>query len=165
MHGTPSSPGAPSPRRSPPPAEDTATRFPVIDLAPLLGDASVWTAADAGTAPPAVAAACAAIAASLASTGCVLVRDPRAGAADAACFLDLLERYFAQAPAAKAADVRPDLHYQVGGWESGGVAVASRRSRKTRAGHMGGGALSSLLTPHSSDLPPPPSCLLSRLSR
>jgi len=27
--------------------------------------------------------------------------------------LDLLERYFAQAPSEKAADVRPDVHYQV----------------------------------------------------
>lgn len=91
---------------------DTATAFPVVDLAPLLsGD--VWSAADAGTAPPPVTSACAAIAASLADTGCVLVRDPRAGVADAAGFLDLLERYFAQPPAVKAADVRPDLHYQV----------------------------------------------------
>ncbi len=112
---------APPPRAAggAPPAADTATAFPVIDLAPLLlgGDdaaaSSIWAAADGGTAPPAVAEACASIAACLTRTGCVLVRDPRAGAADAAGFLDLLERYFAQPASAKAADVRPDLHYQV----------------------------------------------------
>jgi len=100
------------------PPADTATAFPVIDLAPLLGGddavtSSIWAAADGGTAPPAVAEACASIAACLTRTGCVLVRDPRAGAADAAGFLDLLERYFAQPASTKAADVRPDLHYQV----------------------------------------------------
>lgn len=96
---------------------DTSTAFPVIDLAPLLDDdassGSVWSACDATTAPPAITSACASIAACLAETGCVLVRDPRAGASDAAAFLDLLERYFAQDPGAKAADVRPELHYQV----------------------------------------------------
>ena len=132
-------PGAPPPAASsPPPAAtapppiDTATAFPVIDLAPLLADdGDVWAACDGGSAPPAAAAACAAIAACLAETGCVLVRDPRAGAADAAAFLDLLERYFAQPPEAKAADVRPELHYQVNG--EGGMR--ERETGREREGH------------------------------
>jgi hypothetical protein len=103
---------APSPPLPPP--STTATALPVIDLAPLLdGDGDPWPAADAGTAPEPVRSACAAIAASLVETGAVLVRDPRAGAADAAAFLDMLEAYFAQPPSDKAGDVRSDLHYQV----------------------------------------------------
>ena len=92
---------------APPPP---ANAIPVVDLAPLL-------AADAD--PAAVAAACSAIAAALISTGCVVVRDPRVDERDNARFLDLLQAYFAQGAAVNAADVRPELHYQVrrrGGW-------------------------------------------------
>ena len=81
-------PGAPqdtapaaAPAASPPPPPDTASFFPVIDLSPLLSPdpAALWASADAGTASPPVTAACAAIAACLRETGCLLVRDPRAG--------------------------------------------------------------------------------------
>ena len=47
------------------------------------------------------------------ATGCVVVRDPRTSEADSKRFLDMMERYFSQGVAAKMADVRPELHYQV----------------------------------------------------
>lgn len=86
-------------------------------------------------------AACAEVARSLEETGIVILRDPRvsevrrptrrpprpclllrpapspappAPQAASSSFLDLLEDYFAQDEAAKRADERPELHYQVG---------------------------------------------------
>lgn len=44
-----------------------------------------------------------------------MVRDPRTSEADSKRFLDMMERYFSQDLAAKLADVRPELHYQVCG--------------------------------------------------
>ena len=49
----------------------------------------------------------------LAQTGCLIVRDPRVGTAEADCFLDLMERYFNQPASSKMEDVHPELHYQV----------------------------------------------------
>lgn len=49
----------------------------------------------------------------LAQTGCLIVRDPRVGTAEADCFLDMMERYFSQPTDAKMPDVHPELHYQV----------------------------------------------------
>ncbi len=49
----------------------------------------------------------------LAQTGCLIVRDPRVGTAEADCFLDMMERYFSQPTNAKMQDVHPELHYQV----------------------------------------------------
>jgi len=43
----------------------------------------------------------------------VVVRDPRTSEYDSKRFLDMMERYFTQDRAAKMADVRPHLHYQV----------------------------------------------------
>ena len=95
----------------PPPPDTVPTpsppsSFPVVDLAPLLDPD-----ADAAT----ISSTSAAVAAALVDTGCVVVRDPRVGTAGSDAFLDLLQAYFAQPPAALAADVRADLHYQVGG--------------------------------------------------
>ena len=46
--------------------------------------------------------------------GLLLVRDARATEAANDSFLDMLEAYFAQDEAAKLADVRAELYYQVG---------------------------------------------------
>ena len=99
-------PAAPHDPAASPPASSgpTPMPIPIIDIAPLL---------DPATPPPASAAVATAIADALVTTGCVVVRDPRVDEADNARFLDLLQAYFAQSAAAKAADVRPDLHYQV----------------------------------------------------
>ena len=91
---------------SPPPASGDAppTTIPIVDLAPLLAPSP---------SPAAVASTNAAVASALTATGCVVVRDPRVDERDNARFLDALQAYFAQTSAAKAADVRPELHYQV----------------------------------------------------
>ena len=90
-----------SPPAAAPPPPSTV---PIVDLAPLLGPTP---------SPAAVAATNAAVASALTATGCVVVRDPRVDERDNARFLDALQAYFAQTAAAKAADVRPELHYQV----------------------------------------------------
>ena len=59
-------------------------------------------------------AECAKVAHCLHHYGVVLARDPRCPSNDNDRFLDLLEAYYAQPPAAKLQDARPDLHYQVG---------------------------------------------------
>eukprot|EP00850_Spirogloea_muscicola_P012987 SM000086S23039 [mRNA] locus=s86:260434:262793:- [translate_table: standard] len=85
-------------------------QLPVFDLADFL-------AGPAGTSPPpgsSVEAQCGALAACLAEAGALVVRDPRASAADNRRFLDIMEAYFGQADAAKRRQARPSLHYQVG---------------------------------------------------
>jgi isopenicillin N synthase-like dioxygenase len=46
--------------------------------------------------------------------GVLVVRDSRVSEDDNARFLDMMEQYFEQDDAAKRADARPELHYQVG---------------------------------------------------
>jgi hypothetical protein len=90
---------------------------PVIDLTAVLaardGAGAGVSGEDAWARGSEVAQLCVALAESLRSTGCVVVRDPRVAAADNARFLDMMERYFAQDAAAKMAEARPELHYQV----------------------------------------------------
>ena len=82
--------------------------LPVIDLAELL-------ALPAGAPPtPSILAAAAAAADALHRFGLLIVRDPRASEAANDAFLDMMEAYFAQEEAAKLADVRADMYYQVG---------------------------------------------------
>jgi hypothetical protein len=81
--------------------------LPVFDLAACL-DSS-----DASLSSSALAPFCEAVARCLEQTGCLVVRDPRVGSAEADRFLDLMERYFGQPDAAKMPDVHPELHYQV----------------------------------------------------
>ena len=54
------------------------------------------------------------MASSLRDTGIVILRDPRVSDADSSSFLDLMEDYFDQPTELKMADVRKELHYQVG---------------------------------------------------
>lgn len=96
--------------------------LPVFDLAPLVrlleasssSSSSPTSLAAALDADPDVAALCRGIAQSLASTSCLLVRDPRVPPTASAAFLDALEDYFARPHALKMHDCRPHLHYQVG---------------------------------------------------
>lgn len=83
--------------------------LPVFDLAACLQDCS----SGAPLSSPALAPFCEAVARCLEQTGCLVVRDPRVGSAEADRFLDLMERYFGQPDAAKMPDVHPELHYQV----------------------------------------------------
>ena len=83
-----------------------AGALPVFDLTACLEDGSSLSSA-------ALAPFCEAVAACLENTGCLVVRDPRVGTAEADAFLDLMERYFGQPDAAKMPDVHPELHYQV----------------------------------------------------
>jgi len=76
----------------------------VVSLAAFLADP---TSADAKE-------ACDALAKSLLDTGIVLLKDPRVSDADSAAFLDMMEDYFDQPTEAKMADVRKELHHQVG---------------------------------------------------
>lgn len=80
--------------------------LPVFDLDSYIG-------ADDSDAPG-LQQQCAALAECLRETGCLVVRDPRVDARDNDKFQDLLERYFAQPEEQKRADMRPELHYQVG---------------------------------------------------
>lgn len=79
------------------------TALPPIDLAPFLDDPS----------SPAALAACAHLADTLVATSALVVRDPRVSADQNDRFLNLLERYYAQPRAAKVADERPEVHFQV----------------------------------------------------
>ena len=91
-----------------PSSADAPLDVPIVDLAPLLALAP-------GAAPtPEVLAAAAAAADALHRFGLLLVRDARATEAANDAFLDMLEAYFAQDEAAKLADVRAELYYQVG---------------------------------------------------
>ncbi|KAI9330740.1 hypothetical protein BDR26DRAFT_824758 [Obelidium mucronatum] len=76
----------------------------VVDLAPFLAD----------RASPAALAECAKAARGLATHSAVCVADARVAAASNDAFLDLLEAYFAQSDAAKRADARPAVAFQVG---------------------------------------------------
>eukprot|EP00208_Stichococcus_sp_RCC1054_P003881 CAMPEP_0206142736 /NCGR_PEP_ID=MMETSP1473-20131121/18057_1 /ASSEMBLY_ACC=CAM_ASM_001109 /TAXON_ID=1461547 /ORGANISM="Stichococcus sp, Strain RCC1054" /LENGTH=383 /DNA_ID=CAMNT_0053537849 /DNA_START=242 /DNA_END=1393 /DNA_ORIENTATION=- len=92
------------------PAGDSRTdgALPVYDLGPCLeGDVEARRRLAKG------------IAESLRRTGCCVVRDPRVGPQDNCQFLDTMEAYFAQPAAAKMADARPELHYQVGATPEG----------------------------------------------
>ncbi|KAF8056110.1 DEGP9 [Scenedesmus sp. PABB004] len=98
----------------PPPPGSTQQALPVFDLAAFLD------AERAGRAPGAeVRQQCAALAACLAATGCLLVRDPRVPAAANDEFLDELEAYFGRSADDKRADARPELAFQVGATPSG----------------------------------------------
>lgn len=57
---------------------------------------------------------CKILAQSLLDTGIVLLKDERVSADDSKKFLDLMEDYFGQPNESKQADVRKELHYQVG---------------------------------------------------
>lgn len=83
-----------------------ASPLPTLDLAPMLA----LTGADL---PEQVQQLCQAVASCLRDTGCLIVRDPRVNAEDNTCFLDMMERYFAQSTEAKLTDTRPKLHFQV----------------------------------------------------
>ena len=80
--------------------------LPVFDLTNCLEASSSLGSSD-------LALFCEEVAACLERTGCLVVRDPRVGTAEADRFLDLMERYFGQPDAAKMPDVHPELHYQV----------------------------------------------------
>lgn len=75
-------------------------------------DLSEFLEADAGS-REALQRFCWDMADCLAQTGCLIVRDPRVGTAEADCFLDMMERYFGQPADIKMPDVHPELHYQV----------------------------------------------------
>jgi len=57
---------------------------------------------------------CKTLAQSLLDTGVVLLQDERVSADDSSNFLNLMEEYFGQPDELKLADVRKELHYQVG---------------------------------------------------
>ncbi|EIE25459.1 Clavaminate synthase-like protein [Coccomyxa subellipsoidea C-169] len=81
-------------------------------------DLSEFLEADAGS-REALQRFCRDMADCLAQTGCLIVRDPRVGTAEADCFLDMMERYFGQPADIKMPDVHPELHYQVGATPEG----------------------------------------------
>jgi isopenicillin N synthase-like dioxygenase len=89
-------------------AEPDTLDLPVIDLEAYLrrGEGPEWAARFAAEAAKA--------AAGLRDCGVLILRDPRASAADNDVFLDMLERYFEQPEDVKAADVRKEFYYQVG---------------------------------------------------
>lgn len=97
---------------------DVPAALTPIDLGPYLSESSTDS--------------CAALAASLRTFGAALVVDARLSPSTAARFRNLLERYFAQPEAARLADARPDIFYQVGATPSG-VEVARRNDGFTRA--------------------------------
>lgn len=78
--------------------------LPVISLAPFLADASSASAR----------AECERAATALITYGALVLHDPRVPSSANEEFLDLLEDYFAQPPAALQRDTRPELSYQVG---------------------------------------------------
>ena len=92
-----------------PSAASDVLDLPVIDLAGFLRLAAAGAPPDAALLAEAARAADA-----LHRFGLLIVRDPRASEADNDGFLDMLEAYFAQPDAAKLADVRKELFYQVG---------------------------------------------------
>ena len=55
----------------------------------------------------------------LETTGVLVVRDPRVTFEDNATFIDMMEDYFSQDEAAKAADVKPEIHFQLGATPGG----------------------------------------------
>ena len=88
-----------------------STPFATVDGLPIV-DVSAWL--NRATAPTAAAEEAKRVAAALHEWGVVIVRDARATEQDNDNFLDLMERYYAQTEEARAADVRKELHYQVG---------------------------------------------------
>ncbi|KAI0199435.1 Clavaminate synthase-like protein [Astrocystis sublimbata] len=86
------------------PLSEPAMDLPIIDLDVFL------------TSPTSAAAQaeCAAAARALITYGALVLRDSRVCEADNAAFLDVMEDYFAQPAAALAADLRPEVNYQVG---------------------------------------------------
>eukprot|EP00850_Spirogloea_muscicola_P000445 SM000002S05525 [mRNA] locus=s2:598392:600662:+ [translate_table: standard] len=118
-------------------------QLPVFDLADFL-------AGPAGTSPPpgsSVEAQCGALAACLAEAGALVVRDPRASAADNRRFLDIMEAYFGQEDAAKRRQARPSLHYQVGATPDGVETPRSAVDPELRA------AMAAAAPPHCPALP------------
>lgn len=79
--------------------------LPIIDL-----DVFLHNAHDS----PAVAAECRKAADALITYGALVLHDSRVAEAANDTFLDLLEDYFAQPPAALRRDARPELSYQIG---------------------------------------------------
>jgi hypothetical protein len=71
------------------------------------------------------------VAEQLRTVGVVVVRDPRVSADDSAAFLDMMEDYFAQPDAAKLADARPAIGYQLG-VTPGRPALGRARARAYR---------------------------------
>jgi len=85
-------------------ALDLPMDLPIIDLDVFLSDPS----------SSAAQAECLKAAEALIAYGALVLRDGRVAEADNACFLDLLEDYFAQPRDAIRADERPELAYQIG---------------------------------------------------
>lgn len=77
----------------------------MIDLSVFLDAKSVDSAE--------VQDACRLVADTLASSGALVVHDPRVSSADNSAFLDMMEDYFSQPHDKKMADVRATLAYQV----------------------------------------------------
>mmetsp|Transcript_36264 Transcript_36264/g.63883 ORF Transcript_36264/g.63883 Transcript_36264/m.63883 type:complete len:377 (+) Transcript_36264:87-1217(+) len=76
----------------------------VVDLKPFLDNAE----------SPDAQRTCNDVATSLKETGIVILKDPRVSESDSSVFLDMMEDYFAQPLELKMADVRKEVHYQVG---------------------------------------------------
>ena len=88
-----------------------APAFPVIDIEPFLR----WQESGGdGAIPEDVRRCCEEIGDCLATKGVLVVRDPRVSESDNARFLDMMERYFEQAPEKIIEDARPQWGYQVG---------------------------------------------------
>ncbi|KAG1654992.1 hypothetical protein FOA52_008883 [Chlamydomonas sp. UWO 241] len=87
-----------------------AAQLEVVDLTPLAGCAGRQGLLDDEEAQR----LCRAVSNSLRSTGCAIIKHPAVSTRDNDGFINMMESYFAQGHDAKMADVRPELHYQVG---------------------------------------------------
>ena len=94
-----------------------ASPFPVVDIAPFVRWKEGGGAAE--DIPEDVRRCCEEVGDCLASKGVLVVRDPRVSESDNARFLDMMERYFEQAPEKIVEDARPEWGYQVGVTPSG----------------------------------------------